>query len=94
MPTDLPISDVVFDMLCAQAEAGRSIDLARAGLRPTFEQAKALVSLMNGAAVLSLRKDGLSVRDLVELRMSGCRLVDVHPSDRPQTPCPDGLDFS
>jgi hypothetical protein len=81
MPTTLQISDVVSDLLGTQAEAGRPIDLARAGLRPTFERAKILVTLMNGAAVLSLRKDGFDVRELVELRMSGCRRVDDHPSD-------------
>jgi hypothetical protein len=85
MSTDRQMSNVVFKLLCVQAEAGRPIDLARAGLRPTFEQAKTLVTLMNRAAILSLRKDSFDDYELVELRLLGCKWVDGKLSDRPET---------
>jgi len=88
------ISAAVFELLCIQAKADRSIDLARADLCPTFEQAEALVKLLREPAVLSLRKNGFDVSQLAILRLSGCRLVDDDLSDRPQTLCPDGQDFS
>jgi hypothetical protein len=87
------ISAALFELLCIQAKAGRSIDLARANLLPTLEQAETLMTLMSGGGVLSLRKHGFDVTQLVALRLSGCKWVD-DLSDRPLTPCPDGLDFS
>lgn len=89
MPNYLPMSKDVFDLLCVQAEAGRSIDLSRAGLRATFEQARMLVTLIDGAGTLSLRNEGYDDPEMAQLRLLGCRWVEGSPSDRPQTPPTD-----
>jgi hypothetical protein len=85
MPNDLPISSTVFALLCADAEAGRSIDLARAGLHATFEQARALAILMKGSGVLSLRNEGFDLCEMSELRLFGCTWLDGRSADRPKT---------
>lgn len=76
------LSDAVFELLCGNAEAGQSVNLARAGLHATFEQARTLLTLMNGRGISSLREDGYDSCKKVELRLSGCQWI----SDRPEAP--------
>jgi len=90
MSNYLPMTSTVFDLLCVQAEAGRSVDLTRGGLRATFAQAKAIATLMTGAGVLSLRNDGYDVCEATELFLLGCQLVNDKSSDRPETSPLDG----
>jgi hypothetical protein len=88
-PDEFPMSSALFELLCVQAEAGRSIDLAVAGISATFTQAKTLVTLLKDRGILSLRNHGYDDCEMVELRLLGCRWVKVDANDRPQTPPPD-----
>jgi hypothetical protein len=80
------LSNAVFELLCANAKAGQSINLARAGLHATFEQARTLVTLMSRRGILSLNNESYDARERAELRLLGCQWI----GDRPETPTPDG----
>lgn len=79
------LSDAVFELLCKNAEAGQSINLAGAGLHATFEQARTLVTLMKKRGTLWLRNEGYDAREMAELRLTGCNWI----GDRPETQPPD-----
>jgi sulfur transfer complex TusBCD TusB component (DsrH family) len=84
-----PISSVVFELLCVQAEAGRPINLVAAGVHATFDQARTLAVLMKRPGTLSLRKEDYDHRETAELRLTGCQWITEATAGKPETSPPD-----
>jgi len=70
------MSETVFELLCGDAKAGRSINLAAGGMHATYAQARTLVVLISGVGKLSLHSEGYNACELAELRLLGCIWVD------------------
>ena len=68
----MPMSSTVYGLLLENARSGMRIDLAQAGLRATFEQARTLAEAMRKPGILTLRREWFDDEEQIRLRFLEC----------------------